>query len=316
MKINKLGNSGLEVSELCFGGNVFGWTVDEATSFQLLDVFFESGGNFIDTADVYSNWFPGNHGGESETIIGKWIKARNNRNKIVVATKVGMEMAPGKRGLSKKYIFASVEDSLKRLQTDYIDLYISHRDDETTSFEETSEAYGRLIEHGKIRVSGASNYTGKRLKQAIEASHKFKTPAYQTLQPLYNFYDRALFEKDLKDVCQKYNLGVTPYYSLASGFLTGKYRSEKDLGTQARRERVKSYLNDRGQKILNALDIVAEEYKATPGAIALAWLMKQPAVTSSIVSATSVAQLKDTMTSTKIELSSASLEALTRASNV
>lgn len=314
MKTKNLGNSGLDVSTLCLGGNVFGWTVDETMSFKLLDAFTEAGGTFIDTADVYSRWAPGHHGGESETIIGKWMKERGNRSKVIIATKVGMEMGPKKKGLSKNYIFSAVEDSLKRLNTDFIDLYISHQQDDETPMEETSEAYGQLIKHGKIRVAGASNYSGKRLKQSIETSHKFTSPAYQSLQPLYNLYDRHSFETDLQPVCEEYNLGVTPYYALASGFLTGKYRSEKDFGKSARGGRMGQFMNERGMRILDALDRVSKEHRTTPTSVALAWLMSRPIVTAPIASATSLEQMKDLVAATKLKLDPASLEHLEKSS--
>jgi aryl-alcohol dehydrogenase-like predicted oxidoreductase len=315
MKIKNLGNSGLEVSNLCFGGNVFGWTVDEATSFQLLDSFLESGGNFIDTADVYSRWAPGNHGGESEAIIGKWMKARKNRDQVIIATKVGMEMGPGKKGLSKDYILSAVEASLKRLQTDRIDLYISHREDDSTPIEETMDTYGKLITHGLIRVAGASNYTAKRLRKAIETSHKVAVPAYQSLQPLYNLYDRGEFERDLQPICEEFGLGVTPYYSLASGFLTGKYRSEADFQKSARGSGAIKYMDERGTKILAALDRVGKEHRCSPTAVALAWLMSKPIVSTPIASATSTEQMKDLVAATQLNLDKPSLELLDRASD-
>ena len=315
MKKKNLGNSGLEVSSLCFGGNIFGWTVDEATSFKLLDAFVEAGGNFIDTADVYSRWAPGNHGGESETIIGKWMKARGNRDDLVIATKVGMEMGPHKKGLSKDYILQAVEASLTRLQTDRIDLYISHTFDEDVQQEETLAIYGKLIEHGKIRTPGASNFSGKRLKKAIEISHKNLLPSYQSLQPLYNMYDRGEFEKDLQPVCAELGLGVTPYFSLASGFLTGKYRVGKDPGKAVRASRVEKYMNERGTQILDALDRVSKEHKTKPATVALAWLMTRPTVTSPIASATNLEQMKDLIASTTLQLDQPSLEILDRASD-
>ncbi len=314
MEIRKLGNSGLDVSNLCFGGNVFGWTVDEPTSFKLLDAYAEAGGNFIDTADVYSRWVPGNHGGESETIIGNWMRARGNRNKMIIATKVGMEMGPDKQGLSRNYIISAVESSLKRLQTDRIDLYISHKDDDMTPFAETMETYGMLIKHGKIRVVGASNYTGKRLGKAIHASHTATAPAYQSLQPHYNLYDRLDYEQNLAPVVEEFNLGVTPYYSLASGFLTGKYRSEKDFGKSPRGAGASKYMNERGMNILKGLDRVAKELSSTPTSVALAWLMAQPHITAPIASATSVVQLKDLVAATTLKLDTAALNHLTNVS--
>ena len=315
MKIKKLGNSGLEVSNLCLGGNVFGWTIDEKESFKVLDAFFEAGGTFIDTADVYSRWVPGNHGGESETIIGKWMKDRGNRKDIVIATKLGMEMGPHKKGLKKDYMLSAVEASLTRLQTDRIDLYISHRDDEETPLEETLEMYKHLIIHGKIRVAGASNYSAKRLRHALEVSHKNAFPAYQSLQPHYNLYDRKDFEKDLQAVCEENNLGVTPYFALASGFLTGKYRSEKDFAKSPRGSGAQKYMDERGMKILAAMDRVAKEHRTTPTAVALAWLMAKPYITSPIASATSPEQLKDLVSGSSLNLDAPSIELLNTASD-
>lgn len=314
MKTQSLGNSDLEVSTLCFGGNVFGWTVNEATSFQLLDAFLAAGGNFIDTADVYSRWIPGHEGGESETILGRWMKARNNRSQIVLATKVGMEMGAGQKGLSPEYIFRAVEASLQRLQTDYIDLYISHTPDASVPVEETLGAYAQLIRQGKIRVIGTSNESGQSLRAALETSRQNSLPAYQSLQPLYNLYDRAEFEEGLQPVCEEFNLGVTPYFALASGFLTGKYRSEADLGQSPRGGGVKKYMTERGTRILDALDEVSRQQRSTPGAIALAWLMHRPAVTAPIASATSPQQLEDLVAATRIELDAPSLDLLERAS--
>lgn len=315
MKTRALGNSGLDVSSICLGGNVFGWTIDEAASFKVLDAFTEAGGSFIDTADVYSRWAPGHQGGESETIIGRWMKERKNRHKIVLATKVGMDMGHDKVGLSKNYIINAVDDSLKRLKTDHIDLYISHKDDETTPLEETAEIYGQLIKHGKIRVAGASNFTGKRLTKAIHASHKATAPAYQSLQPQYNLFDRADFERDLEPTCKEFNLGVTPYSSLASGFLTGKYRSEKDFVKSVRGGGMNRFFNERGTKILESLDAVAKDHECALTTVAIAWLMSRPTVTSPIVSATSVEQLKDITKAATITLSQHHLERLDKASD-
>jgi aryl-alcohol dehydrogenase-like predicted oxidoreductase len=315
MKFKKLGNSGLDVSVLCLGGNVFGWTADEATSFKILDAFHAAGGNFIDTADTYSRWAPGHHGGESETIIGNWMKVRKNRSEMVIATKVGMEMGPGKKGLSKKYILTAVESSLKRLQTEQIDLYISHQEDDSIPIEETMETYGQLIKHGKVRVVGASNYSGKRLRKSIEVSHKTTSPAYQSLQPLYNLYDRGDFERDLQPVCEEFGLGVTPYYALASGFLSGKYRSDVDLQKSPRGGRAKNYMNERGTRILNALDRVATEHGCTMSTVAVAWLMSRPVVSSAIASATSTEQLKDLLAAPELSLDKASLQLLDSASD-
>lgn len=314
MKKRKLGNSGLEIAPLAFGGNVFGWTADEPTSFALLDAFTGAGFDFVDTADVYSRWVPGHSGGESETIIGKWLKSRGGRDRIVLATKVGMEMAPDRKGLARAYILKSVEDSLKRLQTDYIDLYQSHADDPATPLEETLEAYGRLIEQGKVRAIGASNYDAARLAEALATSDRLGLPRYSSLQPLYNLYERSAFEGELEALCLKERIGVIGYFSLASGFLTGKYRSEADLGKSARGSRVQKYLDERGFRILKALDEVAAERGAKPGQVALAWLMARPAVTAPIASATSLAQLDELLGAARLELDEASIARLDRAS--
>jgi aryl-alcohol dehydrogenase-like predicted oxidoreductase len=314
MKKRKLGNSGLEVAPLAFGGNVFGWTVDEPTSFELLDRFVASGFNLIDTADVYSKWAPGNKGGESETILGNWLKRSGNRKKVVIATKVGSEMPPGSKGLSRTYILRAVEDSLKRLQTDYIDLYQSHIDDAETPLEETLEAYAQLIKQGKVRAIGASNYSAERLAQALEVSQQHGYPGYQSLQPEYNLYDRAGYETKLEPVCRKHALGVIPYFSLASGFLTGKYRSEADVSKSARAKFVKKYLNDRGFRILQALDQVAGRLHSTPAKVSLAWLLARPSITAPIASATSLDQLKDLLEATELELDRSAIELLNQAS--
>jgi aryl-alcohol dehydrogenase-like predicted oxidoreductase len=310
----KLGNSGLTIAPLVFGGNVFGWTVDEARSFELLDAFLAAGFNCVDTADVYSRWAPGNKGGESETILGNWMKQRGMRNKIVLATKIGNEMAPDKKGLTKAYILRGVEDSLKRLQTDHIDLYQSHRDDMVTPVEETLEAYAQLIKQGKVRAIGASNFDVKRLSDSLAANKRLGLPRYETLQPHYNLYERADFEAGLEALCLKEGVGVINYYALASGFLTGKYRSEADLGKSKRGSGIKKYLNARGQRILQALDDVAKQHKATPAQISLAWLLARPSVTAPIASATSVAQLQEILKSTEIKLDAQSIARLDTAS--
>lgn len=312
METRKLGS--LDIAPLVFGGNVFGWTVDENGSFALLDAFVDAGFNCVDTADMYSRWKPGNSGGESETIIGKWFKARGNRAKVILATKCGMEMAPDKKGLSKAYIMRAVEDSLKRLQTDYIDLYQSHRDDPETPLEETLEAHATLVKAGKVRVVGASNYDAPRLKAALEASRKAGIPRYDTLQPHYNLCDRAMFEGPLQDLCFAEKIDVIPYYSLASGFLTGKYRAESDLGQKARAGGVKKYVNARGFGILKALDDVAAKHGATPAQVALAWLLAQPAIAAPIASATTTAQLAEILKSTSLKLAKDDLAALNKAS--
>jgi aryl-alcohol dehydrogenase-like predicted oxidoreductase len=314
VKTRKLGSSGLEISPLAFGGNVFGWTVDESMSFKLLDAFVAAGFNFIDTADTYSRWAPGNQGGESETIIGKWVKQRGNRAKVVLATKVGMDMGAGKKGLSRSYVLREVEDSLKRLQTDYIDLYQSHADDLDTPLEETLGTYADLVKQGKVRVIGASNYKAERLSQALQVSRQQGYPVYHSLQPHYNLYDRADYEKELEPLCREQGVGVISYFSLASGFLTGKYRSEADLSKSARGQGVKKYLNPRGFAILNALDQVAEQTRSSPAQVSLAWLLARPGVTSPIASATNPQQLDDLLAATRLELQPAALELLNRAS--
>ena len=313
MKTRKLGASGLNVSPLCLGSNVFGWTADEKTSFAILDALVAAGFNFIDTADMYSRWVPGHKGGESETIIGNWMKRTGNRSKVIIATKVGKEMGPSDKGLAKAYIFRAVERSLERLQTDYIDLYQSHADDEATPIEETLGAYAELIKQGKVRAIGASNYTAERLAAALQASEQHGYPRYESLQPHYNLYERAGYEAALEPLCLAKGLGVIPYFSLASGFLTGKYRSESDLSKSRRGQGVKKYLDERGLRILAALDQVAREKHSTPGKVALAWLLARPSITAPIASATSVPQLHDLVDATNLTLDPASIELLNQA---
>lgn len=314
MQKRSLGNSGLQVAPWAFGGNVFGWTVDEANSFAILDHFVDAGFNFIDTADIYSKWIPGNQGGESETILGNWMNSRGNRSQVIIATKLGGEMGPGKKGLSKKYIFQAVENSLNRLQTDYIDLYQSHYDDPDTPMEETLEAYGELIKQGKVRAIGASNFDLPRLEKSIQISHDLKIPRYESLQPLYNLYDRAGYESTFEPLVLKTGIGVIPYFSLASGFLTGKYRSEADLSKSPRGEGNRKYLNERGFKILAALDQVAAQYNATPAQISLAWLIARPGITAPIASATDLNQLKDLIKAAQLDLGEEATEKLNQAS--
>jgi aryl-alcohol dehydrogenase-like predicted oxidoreductase len=316
MAKRKLGNSGLEVSPLAFGGNVFGWTVDEAASFKLLDAFVDSGFNLVDTADVYSKWAPGNQGGESETIIGKWLKQSGKRDKVIIATKLGMELGPEKKGLSKRYIFRAVEESLARLQTDHIDLYQAHTDDSKTPLEETLEAFTELIRQGKVSAIGASNYSAERLSDALSVSEERGLARYESLQPLYNLYDRAEYEAKLEPLCLEKGLAVIPYFSLASGFLTGKYRSEADLSKSARAQMVNKYLNERGFRILGALDQVAEQYNSTPGQVSLAWLIARPSITAPIASATTLEQLNDLINATELKLDNSSIELLNRASEM
>jgi len=310
MEMRKLGNTGLEIAPLVFGGNVFGWTADEATSFALLDAFVDHGFNAIDTADVYSRWVPGHSGGESETIIGNWLKDRGHRDRVVIITKVGSEMGPDKKGLSTSHIMQAVEDSLRRLQTDTIDLYLSHRPDADTPIEETLEAHQQLIAQGKIRSAGGSNYDAAGLAAALEASTSSGRARYEVMQPEYNLYDRASYEGDLERLLVKEDIGVITYFSLASGFLTGKYRAEEHLGQSARGSGIKKYLDERGFKVLEALDEVAAEYDATPAQIALAWLIARPSVTAPIASATSIAQLDDLAKATQIKLDRTAIERL------
>jgi len=315
MKRRPLGRSGLEVAPLAFGGNVFGWTVDQPTAFRILDAFVDGGFNLVDTADVYSKWAPGNRGGESETIIGRWLAlGGGRRDKVVIATKVGMEMPGGKKGLAKEYVMAAAEESLRRLQTDRIDLYQSHNEDPATPIEETLEAYQRLIAAGKVRAIGASNYAAASLAQALAAATAKGLPRYETLQPQYNLYSRADFEEKLAPLCLKEGIGVIPYYGLASGFLSGKYRTEADLAQSPRGQGVKKYLNERGLRILDALDQVARAKKAKPAQVALAWLMARPAITAPIASASTLAQLRELMAAAELALDGASMDVLEKAS--
>jgi aryl-alcohol dehydrogenase-like predicted oxidoreductase len=313
MQTLELGRSGLRVAPFALGTNVFGWTVDEKRAFELLDAYVAAGFNLIDTADVYSRWIEGHTGGESETIIGKWIAQGGRREDIVIATKFGMEMGPGKEGLSRKYMLEAVERSLERLNTDYIDLYQAHRDDESTPLEETLAAFGELIEAGKVRAIGASNYKADRLALALEVSTRNALPRFETLQPWYNLYDRGMFEGPLADLCAQEHLSVIPYFGLASGFLTGKYRTEADLEGSARAYRVKSMMDERGFRILSALDEVAAEHGAKPAQIALAWL-RAHGIAAPIASATSLEQLAELLAFVDIELDADQLARLDKAS--
>lgn len=310
----QLGNSDLYVSPLTLGGNVFGWTIDEAKSFEILDGFFDAGFNLVDTADVYSRWALTNKGGESEYIIGKWMKKRGNRDQIIVATKVGADMGQRKTDLSKAYIAKAVEDSLQRLQTDYIDLYQTHWDDSATPVEETLETYSTLVQAGKVRWIGASNLSPARLNESLAASKTNGYPSYQTFQPEYNLYAREGFEKEMEEICLENNLGVINYYSLASGFLTGKYRSEADLGQSARGGGVKDFLNERGFRILNALDEVAVRYDTTQASVAIAWLIARKSVTAPIASATNLQQLEALTKAADMKLDNDAIEILNIAS--
>jgi aryl-alcohol dehydrogenase-like predicted oxidoreductase len=315
MQRRMLGNSGFEVAPLAFGGNVFGWTVDEATSFRLLDHFVAQGFNLIDTANSYSRWVQGNEGGESETILGKWIRRRGRHDDVVIATKVGSDIGLGYRTLAREHILKEAENSLRRLQVECIDLYQSHWDDEKTPFEETLEAYAKLMRDGKVKAIGASNLDAERLLKALSVSREQDLPRYQTLQPLYNLYDRFEFEGRLQSVCEREHMGVITYYSLASGFLSGKYRSEADAGKSARGAGiVRKYLDARGRGILAALDDVAAARGVTRAQVALAWLLHRPAVTAPIVSATSIAQLDEIIGATRVTLDDADMARLDAAS--
>jgi aryl-alcohol dehydrogenase-like predicted oxidoreductase len=314
MQTRQLGKSGLEVSPICLGGNVFGWTADEAASWHILDAWVDRGFNFVDTADIYSRWMPGHEGGESETVIGKWFSQSDRREKVVLATKAGMEMGPEKKGLSKAYLFRAVEDSLTRLQTDYIDLYQSHQDDPQTPLEETLDAFTELIRQGKVRAIGASNYSAPRLREALETASGHGYARYESLQPLYNLYDRQAFEAELEPVCLEYGIGVIPYFSLASGFLSGKYRSEADTEKGARGPMIKKYLNERGTRILGALDKVAAKIDAKAAQVAIAWLIARPSVTAPIASATNLNQLDDLARAAELRLDPESIELLNQAS--
>jgi aryl-alcohol dehydrogenase-like predicted oxidoreductase len=296
------------------GGNIFGWTVDEAASFRLLDAAYDAGLNFIDTADVYSRWIPGHKGGESETIIGKWFARGGKRDKVIIATKAGMDMGDGRQGLAPKYIAEAVEASLHRLQTDRIDLYQAHKDDEKTPLEDTLEAFDTLVRQGKVRFIGASNYSGARLREALGVSKRKSLAAYESLQPHYNLMERTGYETDLAPVVAESGVGVIPYFSLAGGFLTGKYRSEADVQGKARAGIVGKYVNARGLAVLKALDEVAAEYKSTPASVSLAWLIAQPGITAPIASATSENQLADLTAAGNLTLEKAALDRLSAAS--
>ncbi|MGD0722324.1 MAG: aldo/keto reductase [Roseiarcus sp.] len=310
MQKRPLGRTGLAIAPVVFGGNVFGWTADAKTSFALLDRLAEAGFDAIDTADVYSAWAPGNKGGESETIIGDWMKSRANRDKVLVITKVGSPMGPGMKGLKAAYIAEAVEASLKRLQTDFIDLYLSHWPDPETPHEETLGAYRDLVAAGKIRAFGCSNFNAAQLRASFDVAAQKGLPRYGVLQPEYNLYDRAGFEGPLRDLCIAEEIGVITYFSLAKGFLSGKYRTQADLGQSARGGGVKAYLNPRGTRILAALDALAARYAAKPAEVALAWLIASPGVTAPIASATSLEQLESLIKAAALKLSAADMKAL------
>jgi len=317
MQFRPLGRSGLATAPLAFGGNVFGWTADEAMSFRLLDAFVDGGFNLVDTADVYSRWAPGHAGGESETVIGKWLARTGKRHRVLIATKVGKPMGEegsGRTGLSRRWIRQAVEDSLRRLHTDHIDLYQSHDDDAATPLEETLATYADLMREGKVRAIGASNFTAGRLAEALATSARLGLPRYETLQPLFNLVDRGPFEAELQGLCVAEDLGVINFFGLARGFLTGKYRSEADLGKSVRGGGVKAYLDARGLRILAALDEVAAAQGATPAQVALAWQLAQPGITAPIVSATSVAQWQELAGAATLVLTPTQMQQLTHAS--
>ncbi len=310
-----LGHSKISIPPLMFGGNVFGWTADEKASFALLDGLLDAGLNAIDSADVYSRWVPGHSGGESETVIGKWLASRGVRDRVIIATKVGMDLGGDHSGLSKRWITQAVEDSLRRLQTDYIDLYQAHCDDAETPLEETLSAFATLIEQGKVRAIGASNYSAERLREALDASERLGLPRYESLQPHYNLMERAIFEDALEDVCTSQGLGVICYFALASGFLSGKYRTEADLSKSPRGGGLAKYLNARGNRVLAALDAAAKRHNATPAQVALAWLIARPSITAPIASATTVEQLYDLVAATRLHLDDETIDDIDRASD-
>ncbi len=314
MNKRPLGRSGLEIAPLMLGGNVFGWTVDLAASCAILDAFVDAGFNAVDTADSYSRWAPGHEGGESEIVIGKWLKGSGKRDKVIIATKLGEDIGEG-RSLRKEYILRACEASLRRLQTDHIDLYLTHFDDDVTPVEETMEAYAQLIKTGKVRAIGASNLSPERLEASLAASKTLGIPRYEVLQPLYSLVERQRFEQNYAEICRREKLGVITYYALAAGFLTGKYRTAADAaGNAARGGKVKNYLNERGLGVLQTLDDVAARHGATPAQVSLAWLIAQPLVTAPIVSATSLDQLHDILKAPSIALTPEDLAALDRAS--
>jgi aryl-alcohol dehydrogenase-like predicted oxidoreductase len=311
MQLRTLGRSNLRVAPLCLGGNVFGWTASETASFAVLDAFASAGLNFVDTADVYSVWVPGHHGGESETVLGNWLKRSSKRKDVVIATKVGMEMAPDRKGLSAAHIARSVEESLRRLQTDYIDLYFSHCDDASVPMEETLGIYQKLIAEGKVRAIGASNFSAARMIEALEVSRKNGLPRYEVLQPHYNLYARSDYESSLEPLCVEQQIGVVSYFALAAGFLSGKYRTPADATKSARGKGiVDKFLNERGLRILAALDDVGRRYSASPATVALAWQIARQSITAPIASATTVSQLNELIAATQLNLDAAAIEQL------
>jgi len=315
MEKRRLGRSDLSVSTLCLGGNVFGWSADEKASYQVLDAYVAAGGNFIDTADVYSSWAPGNQGGESEAIIGRWMKSRGNRNAVVVATKVGSEMGPGQKGLSRSYVREAVEASLRRLETEFIDLYLAHWEDPETDLEETLGVFADLVREGKVRAIGNSNFSAASMGRVLAICESQGWPRFENLQTHYNLYDRAGYEAELEAFCTSHEIGVTSYFSLARGFLTGKYRSEEDIAkSSARGASMADYLNARGRRILTALDTVASELGASQAQVAIAWLIARPSLTSAVASATSMGQLSDLTAATALQLPPEAIATLDAAS--
>jgi aryl-alcohol dehydrogenase-like predicted oxidoreductase len=309
-----LGRSGLRIAPLVLGGNVFGWTADESTSFAILDRFVDAGFDLVDTANVYSTWVPGHKGGESESIIGRWLKKGGKRDRVLIATKVGMEIG-GEKGLRAALIERHVEDSLRRLQTDRIDLYQTHIDDPATPVEETLQALGRLVAAGKVRAIGASQYKPARLRESLAASSRLEVPRYETLQPEYNLYDRAAFESELEPIALQHGLAVIPFFGLAKGFLSGKYRKVADIERRPRAAGLKRYFEgDRGMRILGALDGVSHRTGATPAQVSLAWIMARPSIAGPIVSVTSIAQLDEILGATRLKLDAEALAELDRAS--
>ena len=315
MQLRQLGQSDLRVAPLCLGGNVFGWTADEAASFAVLDAYLEAGGNFVDTADVYARWAPGNGGGESEAVLGRWMASRKNRGSVIIATKLGSEMGPDQKGLSRRYMTQAVEASLGRLQTDYIDLYQAHRDDPDTPLDETLAAFDELVKQGKVRAIGASNYTAARLAEARQISDQRGYARYESIQPPYSLVQRAEYERELEPYCREHGVGVIPYSSLASGFLTGKYRPGQDLPSTPRAGGIRqSYMHERGFAVVAELDRVAQAHGATPAQVALAWLIARPGMTAPIASATTVPQVKELMGAIDLTLDPESIRALDRVS--
>ncbi|HLW90434.1 MAG TPA: aldo/keto reductase [Roseiarcus sp.] len=314
MQNRRLGRTDLKIAPLVFGGNVFGWTSDKARSFELLDRFVGAGFNAVDTADVYSAWAPGNKGGESEAIIGDWMKARGNRDRVVVMTKVGSPMGPGKKGLKARYIEEAVEASLRRLKAETIDLYFSHWPDPETPYEETLGAYRKLLDKGKVRYVGASNLNAEQLAAALDVARRHSLPRYEVLQPEYNLYDRGGFDGPLRELCMAEEIGVITYFSLAKGFLSGKYRSEADLDKSPRGGGVKAYLNERGRRILGALDDVSKRLAAKQAEVALAWIMARAGVTAPIASATTIPQVDSLIAAASLKLDAADIKALDEAS--